>query len=176
MVALMIALAGGTAVLAAGLVLAWAGLRTGDRPGDVAVTAVMSTAVQPDGCRPVAIAAVRNPGPVAVLVGLSVRASWLPAWLEAGLTVSVPARTTRPGLRPGRHAVLGVVEPGAQARWPVPVPAPRPGRGHRRRYRLTAVAGQAGGRLRVIRLPVPATPAAPSRQRQVFTGRHGSGR
>ena len=168
--------AGGPAVTAAARVLAWAGLRAGDRPGDVTVTAAMSTVVQPDGCRPVAIAAVRNPGPAAVLVGLSVRTTRRPAWLEAGLTVSVPARTTRPRLRPGRHAVLGVVEPGAQAQWQVPVPAPRPGRGQGRRHRLTAAAGQAGGRLRVIRVPIGATPAAPPRQRQVFTGRHGSGR
>ncbi|MGE5137102.1 MAG: hypothetical protein ACM32E_29945 [Gemmatimonadota bacterium] len=104
MTGLVISLAGVLAVLAAGIGMAWAGLRAGDRPGDITVSVAMGTAVQPDGYQP--------------------------------------------------------------------VPVPRPGR----RCRLTVVAGQAGGRLRVIRLPVPATPAAPPRQRQVFTGRHGTGR
>ncbi len=170
MTGLMISLAGVLAVLAAGIGMTWAGLRAGDRPGDITVSVAMGTAAQPDGCRPVAVAAVHNPGPAAVLVGLSVRATRVPAWLDGGLAVSVPARTTRASLRPGRQDVLGVAEAGARARWSVP--APRPGR----RCRLTVVAGQAGGRLRVIRLPVPATPAAPPRQRQVFTGRHGTGR
>lgn len=150
-----IVLAAGPVLVSVALLLLHAGLRAGDRPGDVVVTAALGTVSQPDGSAAVAVATVRNPAPGPVLVGLSVRPCHLPRWLGTGLTVSVPRRTTRAALRPGRQAVVGVAAAMSVASWQVPVPATG------RRWRLVAVAGQEHGRLRVIRTPVRAgqTPA-----------------
>ena len=63
------------------------------------------------------------------------------------MTVGVPRRTSRRRFGPGSQSVVGVIEARAEASFGVPVPT-RAGR-----YRLTAVIGQAGGRL----LGVPAT-------------------
>jgi hypothetical protein len=145
---MVLAALGGTFALASGLVRA--GIRAGDRPGDATVTAGAQDTGQPDEPRPVIIATVRNPGRVPLVAGFSARRRLVPAWLEAGMTVSVPQRTGRRRFRPGSHAVVGVIEAGAAASFGVPVPVPaRAGR-----YRLTAVIGQAGGRLRVFRVPV----------------------
>jgi hypothetical protein len=151
LVVVLAALAGMVA-LAGGLVQA--GIRSGDRPGDATLTAVASEAGQPDEPRPVIIATVRNPGRVPLVAGFAARRSLVPGWL-AGMAVSVPRRTGRRRFRPGSLAVVGVVGAGAEASFAVPVPS-RAGR-----YRLTAVIGQAGGRLRVFRTPVsPASAAA----------------
>jgi hypothetical protein len=142
------------ALLAAGL----KGLRDGDRPLDTTVRAVPARAGSagarhPEGAPRSVLALVHNPGPVPVLVGLSVRRSRRPAWLVPPLNTSVPLRTGHPRFGPQAQQVVGVVAPGENEAWPVAAP----GRG--RRGRLVAVIGQADGRLRVITQPVPLVPA-----------------
>ena len=143
MILMLAAAAGG---IAAVCVLAWgllaAGLRAGDRPGDAAVAAALDP-----GPRPVIIATVRNPGNVPLVAGLVVRRR-LPGWLDAGLTVRVPRRTARRKFLAGAQDTVGVVPARGQAEFRVTA------RAAGRRYRLTAVVGQAGGRLRVIGVPV----------------------
>ena len=150
---LLLAAAGG---LVAMTVLGWglvaAGLRAGDHPGDAAVTAVLAP-----GPPPVIIATVRNPADVPLLAGLTVRRQRRPGWLDPGLTVRVPRRTARRRLLAGAQDTVWVVPAGGQAEFRLPPPsaaAVGPRRAARRRYRLTAVVGQAGGRLRVIGVPV----------------------
>jgi hypothetical protein len=133
-----------------------AGSRAGDRRGDATVRAVLGDAGQPDEPRPVVIATIRNPGPVPVLAGLSVRRSFVPERLDPGTSVAVPRRTAwrrgaRRRLSATAHATVGVVPAGETAELTVPV------RRLGRRYRLTAIIGQDGGRLRVFRLPVAAS-------------------
>jgi len=127
--------------------LAIEGFRNGDLPLDVTVGAELRGAGQPDERRPVVIAEIRNPSGTTVLAGLSARPARVPRWLLGG-RVTVPRRTARHGLRAGRHATVGVVPGGGAVRFAVPVAAPG------RWYWLTAVAGQAGGRLRVYVIPV----------------------
>jgi hypothetical protein len=127
--------------------LAALGFRNGDRPLDVRVSAELRDAGQPDEPRPVVLAEIRNPSPSAVMVGLSARATRRPAWL-CGHGSAVPRRTARRGLRAGRYETVGVVPARGTTRYPVPVPAAG------RRYQLTAVIGQDGGRLRVQQVPV----------------------
>lgn len=144
--------------LAAVIVLGIEGVRRGDRPGDVTISAVMSRFQHPEMRCPAAVVTVRNPGPVPVLVGLTARRSWVPFWLHGDpLIVRVPFLTTRPRLLPARQSVVGVLAAGDAGRWLIPVPRGRIAR------QAVAVAGQAGGRLRVLaRLiePVPAPLAA----------------
>src|SRR6185437_3783386 len=83
-----------------------------------------------------------------VVAGVSARRRLLPGWLDAGMTVRVPRRTARRKFRAGAHETVGVVPAASRAEFRLPVAAPA------RRYRLTAVLGQAGGRLRVVRIPV----------------------
>ena len=147
-------------------VLGWglvtAGLRAGDRPGDAAVGAVLGR-----GPRPVIIATVRNPADVPLVAGLTVRRQLLTGLLDPGLTVRVPRRTARRKFLAGEPDTVGVVQARGQAEFRMTTPALltrtgliRTGRagtgraGTGRRYRLTAVVGQAGGRLRVIGVPV----------------------
>jgi hypothetical protein len=139
---------GAAALLAAGVGwLAVQGFRNGDQPLDVTVSAELRGAGQPDEQRPVVVAEIRNPSGTAVLAGLSARPARVPRWLVSR-QVTVPRRTARYGLRAGRPETVGVVPAGGTARFAVPVAAPG------RWYRLTAVAGQAGGRLRVHVIPV----------------------
>jgi len=155
---ILAAAAGGFAVTCAlGWGLVAAGLRAGDHPGDAAVAAVLAA-----GPRPVIVATVRNPAGVPLLAGLTVRRQRLPGWPDAGLTVRVPRRTARRRYLAGAQDTVGVVPAGGQAEFRMAAPAPLARTG--RRYRLTAVVGQAGGRLRVIGVPV------------VSGGRAGAGR
>lgn len=133
-------------VLGAGW-LAIGGFRDGDEPLDVTVSAELRSAGQPDEPRPVVVAEIRNPSGGTVLAGLSARPARVPRWL-LDRRVTVPRRTARRGLRADRHETVGVVPVGGAARFTVPVAAPG------RRYWLTVVAGQAGGRLRVHVIPV----------------------
>lgn len=150
---MLVAVATLLALLAAGV----KGLRDGDRPLDVTVRAAPARARHPDGAPRSVLAWVHNPGPVPVLVGLSVRRTRLPAWLAPGLNARVPLRTGNRRFGPRAHDTVGVVAPGADDGWPVPAPAVG------RRGRLVAVAGQADGRLRVITVTVPlgAAPGTP---------------
>jgi hypothetical protein len=128
--------------------LVQAGVRAGDRPADAAVHVRLSESGQPDSARPVLIVTVRNPGTVPLLAGFSVARRQLPGWLDAGMTVHVPRRTIRRRYRAARQEVVGVVPAGTGSSFAVPVPVLA------RRYLLTAVLGQGGGRLRVFRIPV----------------------
>jgi hypothetical protein len=142
------AVAGGLVVVCVlGWGLAAAGLRAGDHAGDAAVGAVLGP-----GPRPVIIATVRNPGDVPLVAGLTVRRQPLPGLLDPGLTVRVPRRTARRNFLAGEQDTVGVVPAGGQAEFRMAPPALLTRTG--RRYRLTAVVGQAGGRLRVIGVPV----------------------
>lgn len=160
----MLMSAGGGVVIACvlGWGLAAAGLRAGDHPGDAAVGAVLGP-----GPRPVIIATVRNPADVPLVAGLTVRRRLLPGlpradWLSPGLTVRVPRRTARRKFLAGAQDTVGVVPAGGQAEFRMTAPALLTRTGLTRtgltrigrRYRLTAVVGQAGGRLRVIGVPV----------------------
>jgi hypothetical protein len=127
--------------------LAVLGFRNGDRPLDVRVSAELRDAGQPDEPRPVVLAEIRNPSRSAVMVGLSARATRRPAWL-CDRDSAVTRRTARRGLRADRYETVGVVPAGGTTRCAVPVPAAG------RRYYLTAVIGQEGGRLRVQQIPV----------------------
>jgi hypothetical protein len=139
---------GAAALLAAAAAwLAVEGFRNGDQALDVTVGAELRGAGQPDERRPVVVAEIRNPSGTTVLAGLSARPARFPRWL-LGRRVAVPRRTARHGLRADRHETVGVVPAGATVRFSVSVAAPG------RRYWLTVVAGQAGGRLRVHVIPV----------------------
>jgi hypothetical protein len=129
-----------------GLFLADAGSRAGDRPGDALVTARLG--VQPYHSWPVVLVTVRNPGAVPLMAGFSARPRRIPGWLDPGSTVRVPRRTARRKFRAAAHEVLGVVPGLADAEFAVPVAGPAS------RCLLTAVIGQSGERLRVIRMPV----------------------
>lgn len=147
-------------LLASTFLLATQGLRAGDRPEDVTITAEMGETVQPDGALPVVVATASNPGDTPVLVGLSVYPRRLPTWMTGGVTVTAPRRTLRRRSRSDRQAVLGVVDAGAVGQWQVPAPAGA------RRYRLLATIGQRDGRLRLISLAVaPFPPFAPGSNR-----------
>ena len=144
---------GTLALTVAGMIwLALAGFRDGDRLLDAVVTAELRPQAQPDESRPVVVAEVRNPSESPVLVGLAARRSRAPGWLGGG-SVSVPRRTARRALRAGRYPVVGIVPASGSMRFAIPVPEAA------ERYRLTAVIGQAGARLRVHRLMVDETPA-----------------
>jgi hypothetical protein len=146
MVFFLIGLTAGVAVLAALVMCAGQGDRSGDRPADARVTAVLRGADQPDEPRPIVIATVRNPSAVPVLVGLSARRTRVPELLAGRMTVTVARRTARRRYRPGAHATVGVVPAAATARFTVPVDV------NARRCLLAVSVGQAGGRLRVYRL------------------------
>ena len=149
---LVVMLAGLAFMTVSALGLLHAGLRAGDRLGDAKVSAVLGAvpgpAGQPGGPKPVVIVTVRNPGDVSLLAGLSARRRLIPGWLDGGLTVHVPRRTARRRFRAPAHDVTGIVPAGTDARFSVPVASVA------RRYRLTAVIGQSGGRLRVLRVAV----------------------
>jgi hypothetical protein len=147
--------------MAAGLIagLFWclaAGFRNGDRPGDALVTALLATGTQAnetradetraDEARPLIVVTVRNPSGTPVFAALTAKTALLPAGLASARNVSVPRWTLRRKFRPGKYAAVGVAPAGGAAEFAVPVPA------RARRYLLTAVVGQQGGRLRVHRL------------------------
>jgi hypothetical protein len=134
-------------VLAGAGWLAIEGFRNGDQLDDVTVSAELRNAGQPDEPRPVVIAELSNPSATPALAGLSAKPARVLA-LATGRKVTVPRRTARYGLRAVRYGTVGVVPARGTVRFAVPVSA----RG--RRYRLVAVIGQAGGRLRVHALGV----------------------
>jgi hypothetical protein len=157
----MVSFAIGMAVCAAVLaLLCWcaaAGFRNGDQATDAEVSAVLRQSGQPGESRPVVVATVRNPSRTPVLAGLSARRARAPGWLAGGLDVTVPRLTRRRAYRPSAYATVGVVPGETAVRFVVPVPAPAS------RYLLTAVTGQAGGRLRVCRLRVARAHAGAAR-------------
>jgi hypothetical protein len=140
--ALLAALGGIAVVFALGWGLVVAGTRSGDQAGDATVSA------SAEAGRPAILAVVRNPGDVPLVAGFSARRQLLPGWLDAGMTVRVPRRTARRKFRAGAHQTVGVIPAASRAEFRLPAGVPA------RRYRLTAVVGQAGGRLRVFRIPV----------------------
>jgi hypothetical protein len=139
---------GALALTVAGMIwLALAGFRHGDRLLDAVVTAELQQSAQPDESRPVVVAEIRNSSESTVLVGLAARRSRVPGWLGGG-SVGVPRHTARRTLRAGQYPIVGIVPASGSTRLTVPVT------GTGDRYQLTAVIGQAGGRLRVHRLMV----------------------
>jgi hypothetical protein len=142
----VIALAWSVAVLvpvARGAVLLVAGLRAGDRLGDVVLAPGPASA---DGAT--LSVTVHNPGSEAVLVGLTLRRRTLRLRAEGGRYANRPWRGRRRDLQPTRHASIAVVQAGAADELQVPI-----GRSLPRRAQLVAVIGQTA-RLRVIHLAV----------------------
>jgi hypothetical protein len=138
---LLLTFLGGTLVLfVLGVTLVRAGVRLGDRVGDVRLTEIAS-----DPFTPGFLVAVHNPSGVSVLVGLSVRRRSLRLWSEGGAYAESPAQRNRRALLAGAQTTIGVVEAGATVTLAVPFPA-RP----RRRAQVVAVVGQGDDRLRVI--------------------------
>lgn len=95
-----------------------------------------------------------NNGPSPVLVGLSVRAELWTGWCRAWRSSKITSWPGRRRYRIGRQGTIGVIPANGTARLPVQVPA---GPGW---CRVVAVAGEAGGHLRVISLRIPVVPAA----------------
>jgi hypothetical protein len=153
MVSLLIALAVGAAALAAVCWYVREGFRNGDRPDDAPVRAWLRSSGQPGEERPVAIVAVRNPGGVPVLAAVAVRRGVLPGWLAGAVNSAVPRRTARRAYRAVGFPTVAVVAGGQCAELAAPVPVVA------RRYLVTVLVGQAGGRLRVHRLRIEAAAA-----------------
>jgi len=109
---------------------------------------VLRPSGQPGEERPVAVVTVLNRGAAPVLVAVTVRRTRLPGWLAEPVNVSVPRRTARRAFRPEGYPTVGVVAGGECADLTAPV------RANARRYLLTILVGQAGGRLRVHRLRI----------------------
>jgi hypothetical protein len=141
--ALILVLGGIAVVVALGWGLVAAGLRVGDQAGDVMV----ATAEADAGSPPYVVAVVRNPADVPLVAGFSVRRRRLPGWLDTGMTVRVPRRTARRKFGARAQDTVVVVPAGSRSEFRLPADAPG------RHYWLTAVIGQAGGRLRVFRVP-----------------------
>jgi len=142
----LIMIIGGAVALAAVFWLAGEGFRNGDRPDDALVGGALRSSGQPGEERPVAIACVRNLSEGPVLAALAVRRALLPGWLAGTVSIAVPRRTARRAFRPGGYPAVGIVPGTATAELTAPVSASA------RRYLLTVLVGQAGGRLRVHRL------------------------
>ena len=153
MLGLLITLAVGAVAFA---VLFWSrqeGFRNGDRPDDAPVRAALRSSGQPGEERPVAIVAVRNPGGAPVLAAVAVRRSVLPGWLAGAVSSAVPRRTARRAYRAGGLPTVAVVARGQCAELAAPVPVDA------RRYLVTVLVGQGGGRLRVHRRRIEAAAA-----------------
>jgi hypothetical protein len=150
MLSLFIALAVGAVAFAGVCWFALEGFRNGDRPDDAPVRAALRSSGQPGEGRPVAVVAVGNPGGTPVLAAVAVRRALLPSWLVGAIGSAVPRRTARRAYRSGGFPTVAVVPGGQCAELSAPVPAAV------RRYLVTVLVGQAGGRLRVHRLRVEA--------------------
>jgi len=150
MLSLFIALAAGAVAFAAVFWWAREGFRNGDRPDDAPVRAALRSSGQPGETRPVAVVAVHNPGGTPVLAAVAVRRALLPGWLAGAVTSAVPRRTARRAYRPGGFPTVAAVAVGQCAELSAPVPVAM------RRYLVTVLVGQAGGRLRVHRLRIGA--------------------
>lgn len=156
-------------VLGAVWLLLEAGLRAGDRPGDVTLTAVHA---DPGGAG--IHVTVHNPGGQTVLLGASVRRRSLRSWCESGRFVSAPRRTAKARLLAGRQAAIAAVGAGDTEILLVPFSA-----AVARRAELVVVVGQAD-RLRVVHRtvyvgsPAPAAEAPPDARRPHEPAKPGS--
>jgi hypothetical protein len=167
MIGVLIALAIGAGAFAAVFWFVGEGVRYGDRPDDTRVRALLRPSGQPGEERPVAVVTVHNRGAAPVLVAVTVRRALLPGWLAEPASVSVPRRTARRAFRPGGYSTVGVVTGGASAEVTAPV------RACARRYLLTILVGQAGGRLRVHRLRMDGARCTPPGRVAVTAGQGG---
>ncbi len=142
-----------------------AGLRNGDRPGDVRLLAVDASRVPAAG-KPVVLVdvALSNPGQSPVLVSLHAVARRRPDWLTSVRTVRVAGKRARRRVRPSESAVIGVLEPAGVGCWTVPLP---PGA---LRWTIHATFGQTEGRLRTISARVSAVDARPGGAAPLSTG------
>jgi hypothetical protein len=138
-IAALICLGFGAAVLGLGRALLYAGSRAGDGPSDAALSDVAATPAD------AAVSfTVTNRGSHPVLIGASVRRRSLRLRVEAGHFVTVPGRTWRSKLLAGCHSVVCVVDAGEADTVLVPV-AP----GIPRHAELVVAVGEAD-RLRVV--------------------------
>jgi hypothetical protein len=145
----VIFLGAGLLVLAGGLLgLISCGLRAGDRAGDLTVIGISR---QPGAV----LVSLSNPGPLPVLVGLSLRRPGLRLRLEAGTYVSRSRAVAEP-LPP----VVGVLAPGETGTLTLAA-SPRLGE----RAELQIVVGQEG-RLRTIHREVRLTGGAQASRRR----------
>ena len=83
---------------------------------------------------------------IARMVDILLCGATIPGWLAEPVNVSVPRRAARRAFRPDGHSTVGVVAGDESADLAAPVQACA------RRYLLTILVGQSGGRLRVHRL------------------------
>jgi hypothetical protein len=148
---LLLSLALATVMLAFGLTVLDVGLREGDRPSDTTLSAI-----EPDPRGRVIWLTVHNPGGQAVLVGASVRRPSLRLLCEAGAFTSAPRRTSRRGLRAGKHAVVCAIDAGDTRTVLVPLQS-----GGGRKAELVVAIGEAD-RLRVLHRAVGLPPARAS--------------
>jgi hypothetical protein len=150
MLSLLIVLAVAAVAFAGLFWYAREGFRNGDRPDDAQVRAALRSSGQPGEKRPVAVVALGNPDGTPVLAAVAVRRALLPVWLAGAVGSAVPRRTARRAYRPDGFPTVAVVPGGQYAELSAPVPAAA------RRYLVTVLVGQAGGRLRVHRLRIEA--------------------
>ena len=115
------------------------------RPGDAAVTTVVTVADYPDGSIGEVTVVIANPDSRAVLVGVTPRRR---GWPGRGQRTTIASRTTRRRYRADRQATVSAVPPNTITSIPVPIMSDF------RRCRLAIVVGQSGGRLRVISVPI----------------------
>ena len=150
MLSLFIVLGVGAIAFAGLFWLALEGFRNGDRPEDAQVRAALRSSGQPGEPRPVAVVALGNQDGTPVLAAVAVRRARLPGWVAGAIGTAVPRRTGRRAYRPDGFPTVAVVPGGQYAELSAPVPAAA------RRYLVTVLVGQAGGRLRVHRLRIEA--------------------
>lgn len=115
------------------------------RPGDAAVTAVLTVADYPDGSIGEVTVVIANPDAAPVLVGVTPRRR---GWPGRGQRTTIASRTTRRRYRADRQATVSAVPPKAITSIPVRIAADF------HRCRLVIVVGQSGGRLRVTSVPI----------------------
>jgi hypothetical protein len=105
------------------------------RPGDAAVTAVVTVADHPERSIGEVTVVIANPDRVPILVGLTPRRR---GWPGRGQRTTIPSRTTTRRYRADRQATVTVVPPNTISGITVPIPADF------RRCRLAIVIGQSG--------------------------------
>lgn len=151
-VALTVAALSGAALLTA------LGFRLGDRRGDAAAEVHAVGSRQAEGCLPVAVVSVANPGTVPVIVSVTSRPlSRLAAATAQPVALRAPLRPRRP--RPVEGALLGAVDAASTRTWQVPAAAGPGGAA------LTVRLDQGRGRTRLSThaLGARALPEAPRR-------------
>jgi hypothetical protein len=128
----VIALAISSLALTAVIALVPLGLRAGDQPGEALLVA-LTPLNAPRGVW----VTISNPGPVPVIVGMSLRRAGLRLRLEGPAYTRIRNGSTASELLAGHQALIGVLDAGETQTFVVPAEAPI-----RRRAELVAVIGQ----------------------------------